>query len=229
MPVKFTNNASGVLASSITTSSTSITLTTGQGSLFPSLAAGEFFYATLVDSSNNYEIVKVTARSTDVMTVVRAQDNTSARAFAGGDRFELRPVAAAMVALLQDAKDYTDTSAGGLINAHISDPTGAHAASAISFTPTGAVAATDVQAAIAEIDSETPANDGTGATGTWNIGITGNAATANAANNITNSGGWSVTPSGTTLFFNYNGTNVAKLDSSGNLTVKGNVTGYGTV
>jgi hypothetical protein len=229
MPVKFTNNASGVLASSITTSSTSITLTTGQGSLFPSLAAGEFFYATLVDSSNNYEIVKVTARSTDVMTVVRAQDNTSARAFAGGDRFELRPVAAAMVALLQDAKDYTDTSAGGLINAHISDPTGAHAASAISFTPAGGIAATDVQAAITELDSETPSNDGTGATGTWNISISGNAATASLANNITNSGGWSVTPSGTTLFFNYNGTNVAKLDSSGNLTVKGNVTGYGTV
>jgi hypothetical protein len=154
MPVKFTNNASGVLASSITTSSTSITLTTGQGSLFPSLAAGEFFFATLVDSSNNYEIVKVTTRSTDVMTVVRAQDNTSARAFIGGDRFELRPVAAAMGALLQDAKDYSDSSAGSLINAHISDPTGAHAASAISFTPTGGLAATDVQTAIAELDTE---------------------------------------------------------------------------
>lgn len=50
-----------------------------------------------------------------------------------------------------------------------------------------------------------------------------------SSNNITNSGGWSVTPSGTTLFFNYNGTNVAKLDSSGNLTVKANVTAYGTV
>jgi hypothetical protein len=49
------------------------------------------------------------------------------------------------------------------------------------------------------------------------------------ANNITNSGGWSVTPSGTTLFFNYNGTNVAKLDSSGNFTALANVTAYGTV
>lgn len=50
-----------------------------------------------------------------------------------------------------------------------------------------------------------------------------------SANNITNSGGWSVTPSGTTLYFNYNGTNVAKLDSSGNLTAKAAVTAYGTV
>lgn len=49
------------------------------------------------------------------------------------------------------------------------------------------------------------------------------------ATNIANSGGWSVTPSGTTLFFNYNGTNVAKLDSTGNLTVKAAVVAFGTV
>jgi hypothetical protein len=45
---------------------------------------------------------------------------------------------------------------------------------------------------------------------------------------ITNSGGWSVTPSGTKLFFNYNGTNVGSLDSSGNFIALGNVTAYGT-
>jgi hypothetical protein len=154
MPVKFTNNASGTLASSITTSSTTITLTTGQGAQFPSLAAGEFFFATLVNSSNNLEIVKVTGRATDVITIVRAQDNTTARAFVGGDRFELRPVSAALQALLQDAKDYSDSSAGSLINAHISDPTAAHAASAVSFIPTGTIAAVNVQAALAELDTE---------------------------------------------------------------------------
>ena len=36
---------------------------------------------------------------------------------------------------------------------------------------------------------------------------------------IANTGGWNVTPSGTKLYFNYNGTNVASLDSSGNLRV----------
>jgi hypothetical protein len=80
---------------------------------------------------------------------------------------------------------------------------------------------------------------GTNITGTAaSLSIGGNAATATLATNattaanavqITNAGGWNVTPSGTTLFFNYNGTNVAKLDSSGNLTVKANVTAYGTV
>lgn len=38
--------------------------------------------------------------------------------------------------------------------AHVDDTTGAHAASAISLTPTGDVAATDVQGAIAELASE---------------------------------------------------------------------------
>jgi hypothetical protein len=46
---------------------------------------------------------------------------------------------------------------------------------------------------------------------------------------IFNTGGWAVTPTGTTLYFAYNGTNVAKLDSSGNLTVKAAVVAYGTV
>jgi len=73
--------------------------------------------------------------------------------------------------------------------------------------------------------------------GTYGISISGNAATATSAtssttatsaNNITNSGGWSVTPSGTKLYFNYNGVNVASLDSAGNLIAKANVTSYGT-
>jgi len=46
--------------------------------------------------------------------------------------------------------------------------------------------------------------------------------TGNSSGNavgIANTGGWNVTPSGTKLYFNYNGTNVASLDSSGNLRV----------
>jgi len=73
---------------------------------------------------------------------------------------------------------------------------------------------------------------GTGLTGTaTSLTIGGNAATATNATNatqITNSGGWSVTPSGSKLYFNYNGTNVASLDSSGNLITLANVTAYGT-
>ena len=40
-------------------------------------------------------------------------------------------------------------------------------------------------------------------------------------------GAWTVTQSGTDLKFAYNGTDLMKLDASGNLTVEGNVTAYG--
>lgn len=90
-------------------------------------------------------------------------------------------------------------------------------------------------AANARTNLDVPSRAGSGASGTWGIDISGNAATATNATNatnatrITNSGGWNVTPSGIYLTFSYNGTNVAQLDSSGNLTVIGNVTAYGTI
>ena len=101
---------------------------------------------------------------------------------------------------------------------------------AVADGGTGASTAAD-----ARTNLDVPSRSGSNASGTWAIAISGNAATAttattaSAANNITNSGGWSVTPSGTTLYFNYNGTNVAKLDSSGNFTTLANITAYGTV
>jgi hypothetical protein len=94
MGIKLTNNAFGTLAAGINSSATSITLTTGQGARFPTLSAGDYFYATLIDTSNNLEIVKCTARSTDVLTVTRAQENTTARSYSTGDRIEIRITAA---------------------------------------------------------------------------------------------------------------------------------------
>lgn len=92
MTILFTNNAASSLASSITDSATSLTVASGQGALFPSLSGGNIFYATLQSASAGtpIEIVKVTARSTDTFTIVRAQDGTSASAFNAGDKVELR-------------------------------------------------------------------------------------------------------------------------------------------
>ena len=94
MGIKVTNNAFGTLNAGINSSVTTLVLVAGQGARFPTLAASDYFYATLIDTSNNLEIVKVTARSTDTLTIVRAQDGTTARAYATNDRFELRPTAA---------------------------------------------------------------------------------------------------------------------------------------
>ena len=96
MVMKFTNNATSTLASGITNVATSLTVASGQGSRFPSLGAGDYFYCTLANSSGTVEIVKVTARSTDTFTVTRAQDGTSAAAWNAGDKVELRLVSATL-------------------------------------------------------------------------------------------------------------------------------------
>ena len=94
MAVLFKNNAHSTLASSINDSATSITLASGHGNArFPATASPNYFYATLIDGSNNIEVVRCTARSSDVLTVIRAQESTSARAFSTGDRIELRVTA----------------------------------------------------------------------------------------------------------------------------------------
>jgi hypothetical protein len=88
---QFTNNAATTFASSITNSATSLTVATGTGALFPTLTGSNFFYCTLQNTAGTtVEIVKVTARSTDTFTIVRAQESTSASAFSAGDKVELR-------------------------------------------------------------------------------------------------------------------------------------------
>jgi hypothetical protein len=50
----------------------------------------------LIDTSNNLEIVKVTAVSTDTFTIVRGAESTTERAYSAGDRIELRVTAAGL-------------------------------------------------------------------------------------------------------------------------------------
>ena len=69
----------------------------------------------------------------------------------------------------------------------------------------------------------------TNATNATNATTAVTANTATTAGAVANTGGWNITPSGTYLYFNYNGTNVGRLDSNGNLICKGNVIAYGTI
>lgn len=78
------------------------------------------------------------------------------------------------------------------------------------------------------IGTDIPSLTGTGASGNWAI-TAANATNAVNATKIVNTGGWNITPTGTTLYFNYNGVNVGSLDSSGNLKVIGSITSFGTI
>jgi hypothetical protein len=108
MPVLYANNAVSALSASITNVATSFSVTAGHGARFPVIAGGDYFYATLMDSAGNLEVVKVTARATDTFTVQRAQEGTTARAYAANDIVELRITKA----MLDDFK--TDTRTGYL-------------------------------------------------------------------------------------------------------------------
>jgi hypothetical protein len=96
MSMKFTNNAVSTLLAGITNVATSLSVQSGIGGLFPTLAAGDYFYCTLGNATNVVEIVKVTARAVDTFTVVRGQDGTAAVAWNAGDKVELRLVAASL-------------------------------------------------------------------------------------------------------------------------------------
>ncbi|ENR0220476.1 hypothetical protein ACERX2_004450 [Enterobacter kobei] len=82
------NNAQTVLSAGISSSATTLTVNTGTGALFPAPVSGTSFYKlTLVDAATGQltEIMHVTARTGDVMTVLRAQEETTARAWSAND------------------------------------------------------------------------------------------------------------------------------------------------
>lgn len=99
MGLKLSNNAISQLASSITSAATTITLKAGDGSKFPTLSAGDYHPATLSKADGSVEIVKVTARSGDVLTVTRAQEATTALAFDANSLIELRLTADTVLSL----------------------------------------------------------------------------------------------------------------------------------
>ena len=114
-----TNGAYSTLASSLGSAATTMTIQAGHGARFPSISAGDFTFITLQDSSNNIEIVKATARSVDTFTIVRAQEGTTARAYASADIVELR-YTAAVVATVDGTQTLTNKT---LTAPSISSPT----------------------------------------------------------------------------------------------------------
>ena len=111
MGIQFSNLATTTLSSSVTAYATSIDVT--DGSVFPALSAGDFFYATLDTPPSATEIVKVTALSGNTLTVARAQDGTSATSHSSGATIALRLVAAVLESLRDNAGS-TYTAGTGL-------------------------------------------------------------------------------------------------------------------
>ena len=98
----FSNNAATTLAAAITTvGQTSIVLASGKGALFPTVSSPDYFLLT-IDDGTYVEIVKVTARASDILTIIRGMESTTARTFASGTAVELRVTAATLYQLQRD-------------------------------------------------------------------------------------------------------------------------------
>jgi hypothetical protein len=102
MTVKLKNNARGFLDAAVGQTDTQFILSAGTGAAFPTLTSSQFFYATVAGADGTFEIVKVTARSTDTLTVVRAQEGTTALAFNAGSLIELRVTVGNIEAAIAD-------------------------------------------------------------------------------------------------------------------------------
>ena len=110
MGVKFVNNFATTISAAINSSVTTIPIVSAAG--FPTLVGSDYSYCTLYkESPLTLEIVKVTAVSGTNLTVVRAQESTTAAAFPLGASFELRITAAGLNEVSNAAISVDDATA----------------------------------------------------------------------------------------------------------------------
>lgn len=85
--LEFSNFGSTQLAGAISNVSVTANLISGSGDLFPSPTDGQYFVLEFNDQATglDYEIVHVTGRSGDTITMVRGQEGTTARNWGPGD------------------------------------------------------------------------------------------------------------------------------------------------
>ena len=94
-PLAFSNFASARLAQAVTPADTVVTVEAGGGVLFPPVTAVGQDQAVVVmeDANGNKEVCHLTSVTGDLLTLVRAQENTIAQSFAVDSRIELRVTA----------------------------------------------------------------------------------------------------------------------------------------
>lgn len=153
-PLVVANNVASQLAANIGPTDTSLLVVAGQGVRFPTTTPGQYYYLTLIHfTTGQVEVVKVTGRSADTLTVVRGQDGTTATAFVTGSVAEMRTTAQILreldwrtssnaangPALLDGAGKVADAQIPSSVMRD-AEFTGASVAAVLGFTPISAAA-----------------------------------------------------------------------------------------
>ena len=117
------NNAQTTIAAAINATATTVSLAAGTGTLFPAPVSGtSYFKLTLIDAATEQltEIVHVTARSGDSLTILRGQEGTTARAWSAND-IAANMLTAGSIALLAqyNTPDFKNATSGRLINKQV--------------------------------------------------------------------------------------------------------------
>jgi len=125
------NNAASVLALPLNVGSTTLTLSAGTGALFPAVTAPNFFKMTITNAGETLrEIVNVTARSGDVLTIQRGQESTTALAWNAGDKIENLLTAQTLAKLFNQ-------DVGGVLTGTLPNPGMAVGVAASNLGPAG--------------------------------------------------------------------------------------------
>jgi hypothetical protein len=133
--IQFANRFKTTITGAHTAATTTINLSSSTG--FPALAAGDYCYLTLVSpDQQTIEVVKVTARAANALTVVRGQEGTAATTWATGTAIELRLTAQALLDALAELLPLKGGSLSGKLSAAAPALTGAGLNVGYGVTPT---------------------------------------------------------------------------------------------
>ncbi|MBX9609681.1 MAG: hypothetical protein K2Y51_25960 [Gammaproteobacteria bacterium] len=130
--LNLTNVAKSLLVGSINNvdDPATFSMTPGDGNLkFPSTAGGKYFKLFVIKPDKTFEIMKVTSRTNDSLTAVRAQEGTSKLAFTAGAALSVRLTAQDILDIIA-AQAASMPSSGGAFTGSVSFQVGADVASA---------------------------------------------------------------------------------------------------
>lgn len=114
MAVLFANSAKSTLAANLSSGATLLAIDEDDAWKFPSPSSGDWFPLTIFDAAGNIEYVKCTGRAAAILTIVRAQEGTTAKAFIAGSGVSHRLTAAALQAMRDTQSNALDDAVSTL-------------------------------------------------------------------------------------------------------------------